>query len=218
MRRGLFPEEVERYVANVVVRETDIERRLRAETARLPQGGMQISADQGRLLGLLVRLLGARRAIEVGTFTGYSALALASAMPDDGVLVCCDVNEAWTSIAKRYWAEAGVARRIDLRIAPARDTLAILIDNGGSGSYDLAFIDADKTGYDVYYEACLALLRPGGVVALDNMLWGGAVANPRAHDPDTEALRTLNAKIRDDGRVDACLLTVGDGVMLARKR
>ena len=128
MRRGLFPEEVERYVANVVVRETDIERRLRAETARLPQGGMQISADQGRLLGLLVRLLGARRAIEVGTFTGYSALALASAMPDDGVLVCCDVNEAWTSIAKRYWAEAGVARRIDLRIAPARDTLAILIE------------------------------------------------------------------------------------------
>jgi predicted O-methyltransferase YrrM len=179
---------------------------------------MQIGADQGALLALLAKLVGARRAIEIGTFTGYSALAVASALPADGKLICCDVSEEWTSIARRYWQEAGVAGRIELRLAPATDTLAALLKQGGAETFDFAFIDADKPNYDAYYEACLKLLRRGGAIALDNTLWSGKVADPDVHDEDTDALRAINAKIRDDGRVDACLLTVGDGVMLVRKR
>lgn len=217
-RRSLLPEAVERYVETVATRESDVQRRLREETARLPHAGMQVGPDQAALLALLVRLVGARRAIEVGTFTGMSALAVASALPADGRLVCCDVSEPWTAVARRYWAEAGVADRIDLRLAPAAETLASLLREGAAGSFDLAFIDADKTSYDGYYEACLALLRPGGLVALDNTLWGGSVADPDARDADTVALRALNLKVRDDARVDAVLLTVGDGVTLARKR
>jgi len=142
----------------------------------------------------------------------------AAALPDDGKLICCEVNEEWTNIARRYWAEAGLAERIELRLAPAIDTLTTLLRTGGEGAFDFAFIDADKPAYDAYYEVCLKLLRPGGVIALDNMLWAGSVADPHAHDADTDALRSLNAKIRDDTRVDACLVTIGDGVMLARKR
>jgi predicted O-methyltransferase YrrM len=179
---------------------------------------MQIGADQGVLLAFLIRLLGARRAVEVGTFTGYSALAVAGALPADGRLVCCDISEEWTTIARRYWAEAGLADRIELRLAPAGDTLAHLLQRDGAGSYDFAFIDADKTGYDAYYEACLELVRVGGLIAIDNVLWSGTVADPADQRPDTVALRALTAKIRDDARVDACLLSVGDGVMLARKR
>jgi caffeoyl-CoA O-methyltransferase len=179
---------------------------------------MQIGADQGALLAMLVRSMGARRAIEIGTFTGYSALAVASALAPDGKLVCCDISEEWTSVARRYWQEAGVANRIELKLAPATETLTALIRDGGAGTFDFAFIDADKTNYDAYYESCLKLLRIGGLIALDNMLWSGRVADPQVHDADTDALRALNAKIRDDARVDACLLTVGDGVMLAQKR
>jgi caffeoyl-CoA O-methyltransferase len=218
MRRSLLPDDVERYVREQITAETPLQRRLRADTAKLPNGSMQISADQGALLALLMRVIGARRAIEIGTFTGYSALAIASALPAEGRLVCCDINKEWTDIALRHWAEAGVAQKIDLRLAPALDTLRGLLRELGADAFDFAFIDADKTNYDAYYEACLKLVRSGGLIALDNMLWGGQVADPTTHDADTDALRALNLKIRNDARVDACLLTVGDGVMVARKR
>jgi predicted O-methyltransferase YrrM len=216
--RSLLTEALDRYLGTVVVHESPVQKRLRAETSKLPEGGMQIGADQGVFLAFLTRLIGARRAIEVGTFTGYSALSVASALPPDGRLVCCDVNEEWASIARRYWAEAGVADRIELRLAPARDTLAQLKKRDGAGSYDFAFIDADKTGYDAYYEACVDLLRVGGLIAIDNVLWGGTVADPSDTSADTVALRAITAKIRDDPRVDACLVSLGDGVMLARKK
>ncbi|HEY8368807.1 MAG TPA: class I SAM-dependent methyltransferase [Thermodesulfobacteriota bacterium] len=218
MPRSLLPEPVDRYVNEVITRESEVARRLRAETSALPEAGMQIGPDEAALLGLLARLVGARRAIEIGTFTGMSALAVASALPPDGRLVCCDTSETWTRIARRYWAEAGVADRIDLRLGPARATLETLLAQGEAGTYDFAFIDADKTEYDAYYEACLALLRPGGLVLVDNVLWSGAVADPAEQDPDTTAIRALNLKIRDDPRVDAVLLTVGDGLTVARKR
>ncbi len=216
--RSLIPEAVERYVTQDITRETEIQKQLRAETARLPEAGMQIGADQGALLALLARAIGARMAIEIGTFTGYSALAVASVLPAGGRLFCCDISEEWTTIARRYWKQAGVADRIELRLARAAQTLAELRSEHGAGAFDFAFIDADKSAYDGYYEACLELVRAGGLILLDNMLWSGNVADPGVHDVDTDALRALNAKIRDDRRVDACLLTVGDGVVLARKR
>jgi len=215
--RSLLPQAVDDYLRTEVARETPVLQRLRAETSRLPMGGMQIGADQGMLLAFLARLIGARNAIEVGTFTGYSALSVASALVPGGRLVCCDISEEWTAIARRYWAEAGVADRIELHLQPAQLTLGELLRNNGAGSFDFAFIDADKTGYDDYYESCLALLRRGGLIAIDNVLWSGTVADPADQKPDTVALRNLTAKIRDDSRVDACLLTVGDGVLLARK-
>jgi O-methyltransferase len=218
MSRSLLPEAVERYVTRDIALETDTQKKLRAETARLPQAGMQIGADQGALLALLARAIGTKMALEIGTFTGYSALAVAAALPAGGRLFCCDVSQEWTAIARRYWKEAGLAERIELRLAPALQTLAALRSEHGAGSFDFAFIDADKSSYDAYYEACLELIRVGGLIALDNMLWSGSVADPNVHDSDTDALRALNAKIRDDHRVDACLLTVGDGLMLARKR
>jgi predicted O-methyltransferase YrrM len=218
MARSLLPESIERYVGFVIAKETTLQRRLRAETAKLPMAGMQIGADQGALLMLLVRLIGAKRALEVGTFTGYSALAVASALPGDGKLIACDVSEEWTQVARRYWREAGLAGRIELRIGPAAETLTRLLREGAAETFDFAFIDADKTGYDMYYELCLRLVRPGGLIAIDNVLWSGAVADTQKHDADTEALRALNLKIRDDVRVDAALLTVGDGLMLARRR
>ena len=217
MPRSLLPEDVERYVAVEMTRESPLQQRLREETHALPMGMMQIGADQGALLRLLVRTVAARRAVEIGTFTGYSALAVASALPADGKLVCCDISDEWTRIGKRYWEEAGVAARIDLRLGPALATLDALLREYGAGSFDFAFIDADKSNYDGYYEACLRLLRAGGLILLDNMLWSGKVAQPDVHDADTDALRALNVKIRDDERVDACLLSVGDGVMVARK-
>lgn len=217
-KRSLVPAEVERYVSGVVTRETPAQARLRRETARLPMGRMQIGADQGAFFALLAHLTGARRALEIGTFTGYSALAVAAALPPQGRLTACDVSEEWTSMARKHWGAAGVSSKIDLRLAPARETLAALVREGKANTYDFAFIDADKTSYDAYYEACLTLVRPNGLIALDNMLWGGAVADPAVKDPDTRALRALNRKIRNDRRVEACLLTVGDGVMLVRKK
>lgn len=178
---------------------------------------MQIGADQGAFLSLLVSAIGAKRAIEIGTFTGYSAISIASALPEDGRLICCDVSEEWTGIAKRYWKEARLDARIDLRLAPALDTLNGLLGDDGEGTFDFVFIDADKTGYDAYYEACLKLLCRGGVMAIDNTLWGGAVAEKKG-DADTEALKVLNLKLADDSRVDSSLLTIGDGVTLVRKR
>jgi predicted O-methyltransferase YrrM len=214
----LVSDPVEQYVEGFGSRETPVRQRLRAETAKLPQAGMQIGPDQGALMAMLIRLTGARRALEVGTFTGYSALSVAEALPPDGRLVACDISEEWTAIARRYWREAGLDGKIELRLGDARSTLAVLRREAGDGSFDFAFIDADKSGYDHYYEACLHLVRPGGLILLDNVLWSGKVADPEVQDPDTTAIRQLNAKIAADARVEACLLTVGDGVMVARKR
>ena len=214
----LVADPIEQYVERLGSRETPARQRLRAETATLPQAGMQIGADQGALMALLIRLIGARRALEIGTFTGYSAMAVAEALPPDGRLVTCDISEEWTGIARRYWREAELDGKIELRLGDARGTLVALRREAGEGSFDFAFIDADKSGYDHYYEACLQLVRPGGLILIDNVLWSGKVADPEVRDQDTVAIRELNAKIAADSRVEACLLTVGDGVMLVRKR
>jgi predicted O-methyltransferase YrrM len=217
MKRSLLPDSIEQYVDDFVTVETEVQQRLRAETSVLPKAGMQIGADQGAFMALLVRLIGARRALEIGTFTGYSAMAVAAALPPGGRLITCDVSEEWTAIARRYWREAGLSDTIELRLGDARGTLAALRIEAGDSSFDFAFIDADKPGYDGYYEACLHLVRPGGLILIDNVLWSGKVADPEILDPDTVALRALNAKIREDSRVEACLVAIGDGVMVARK-
>jgi len=206
------------YMLKVSVREPEILARLRAETQRLQDPEMQIGPEQGQFMGLLVELTGARRIVEIGTFTGYSTLVMAQAMPAGGHVVACDIDPEATGIARRYWEEAGVAERIDLRIAPALETLDALLDEGHGETFDAAFIDADKERYDAYYERCLRLLRAGGLVMIDNVLWGGSVADPSRHDPGTEAIRALNAKIHDDDRVSVSLLPIGDGLTLARKR
>ena len=208
---------IDAYLRRVSVRDTDVQRRLREETAALVQAGMQICPEQGQLMRMLAGLIGARRAIEVGVFTGYSALCVALALPEDGELVACDVNEEWTSIARRYWSEAGVASRIRLHLAPALETLDALIGEGRGGEFDMAFIDADKISYDLYYERCLELLRPGGLVLVDNVLWSGKVADENDGSADTVALRAFNAKLGDDSRIDLCMLPVGDGLTIARK-
>ena len=211
-------DELAAYVVEVGTREPELLVRLREETAALPQHGMQIAPEQGAFLALLVELIGARRCIEVGTFTGYSSTVVALALPEDGRLVCCDVSEEWTSLAKKYWDEAGVAGKIDLRIAPAAETLDRLLADGEEDAFDFAFIDADKAGYDGYYERVLRLVRPGGLIALDNTLWGGEVLDRDTDDKDTRALRALNAKLADDERITLCLLPLADGVTLARRR
>ena len=206
------------YMNEVSLRELPLLRQLREETSRLAQRSMQISPAQGQFMALLVRLIGARRCIEVGVFTGYSSLCVAAALPADGRIVACDVSEHWTGIASRYWEEGGVAHKIDLRLAPAVETLDALLAAGGSASYDFAFIDADKTNYVAYYEQSLQLLRPGGLVLVDNTLWSGRVADPEVADKDTVALRHFNEHLHRDGRVDLSLLPVGDGLTLARKK
>ena len=211
------PQHILDYVLSVT-RETDVQRRLRERTASMPEAEMQISPDEASFLWFLVRAIGARKAVEVGTFTGYSALAIASALPLDGQLVCCDISTEWTNVGKPFWREAGVDGRIDLRIGPAIDTLRSLIENRASSTFDFAFIDAEKKEYDAYYELALQLLRPGGVMALDNMLRSGGVVDPNPPDPRNAAVRALNEKIKNDKRVDASLLTIRDGVMLVRKR
>jgi caffeoyl-CoA O-methyltransferase len=206
-----------RYVVEHSVREHPAQAALREATLRLPHAGMQISRDQGAVMALLVRLMGARRTIEVGVFTGYSALTVALALPEDGRILACDVAEEYVAVGRPHWEAAGVAHKIDVRIAPALRTLDACLAAGEAGRYDFAFIDADKTGYDAYYERCLQLLRPGGLVAIDNVLWSGAVARP-AGDADTAALQALNDKLLRDERVDLAMLAISDGVTLARKR
>ncbi len=206
------------YLVRVSVREPPVLRRLREETAELENASMQIAPEQGRLMALLVEVIGARRALEIGTFTGYSSLVVALALPDDGTLVACDVSEEWTAVARRYWAEAGVAHKIDLRLAPALETLDALLAAGEGGSFDFAFIDADKEPYPAYYERVLRLLRPGGLVLVDNTLWSGRVVDPDVRDAATEAIRAFNAKLAADDRVSLSMLPVGDGVTLALKR
>ena len=206
------------YLLDVSLREPDVLRRLREETAKIPAAAMQIAPEQGQFMALLVELMGARKAIEVGTFTGYSSLSVALALPPGGRLVACDVNEEWTAVARRYWAEAGVADRIDLRLGPALETLDGLIAEGEAGTFDFAFIDADKAGYDAYYERILTLLRPGGLVSVDNVLWSGRVIDTAKQDSDTRAIRAFNEKIHADPRVSLSLVPIGDGLTLARKR
>ena len=210
-------EALETYLREVSLREPGTLRRLREETAALPEAQMQIAPEQGQFLHLLVGLTGAKRIIEIGTFTGYSALWMARALPEDGRLVACDVSEEWTAIARRYWEEAGVAERIDLRIAPALETLDTLLEEE-RGHYDLAFIDADKANYEAYYEACLKLLDSTGLVVVDNTLWSGRVIDPAVDDEDTVAIRRFNDKLHADERVDLSLLPLADGLTLARKR
>jgi caffeoyl-CoA O-methyltransferase len=206
------------YILSVSLRETPLMKRLREETAALPGAGMQIPPEQGQFMAFLVKLVRARRCLEIGTFTGYSALWVASALPEGGSLTCCDTNTKTTAIATRYWKEAGVADKIDLQLAPAMKTLEKLISAGATGTFDFIFIDADKKNYDGYYEAALKLLRPDGLIVFDNILWGGAVADDTANDTDTAALKKLNAKLHKDERISLSLLPVGDGVTLALKR
>ncbi len=207
-----------RYLLGHSLRETAVQRRLREATAQLPEAQMQIAPEQGQFMQLLVRLTGARTIVELGTFTGYSALAMALALPVDGRLITCDLDQAWTAIARRYWAEAGVAEQIELRLGRALDTLAEMLAAGAAGTVDLVFIDADKKNYPAYYERALELLRPGGLVLIDNVLWGGAVADPGVTDAATTAIRALNDRLHHDARVDVSLLPLGDGLTLARKR
>lgn len=206
------------YLLQHSLRETDTMQRLREVTAQQEWSQMQIAPEQGQFMALLVELLGAKRIIEVGTYTGYSALCMAQALPEDGQLICCDVSEEWTSIGQDFWQQAGVAERIQLHIAPALDTLQQLLEQGEAGQFDMAFIDADKTNYPQYYEQCLQLLRPGGLLLLDNMLWDGAVANPENQEESTQVLRALNTQLQQDERVSVSVVPIGDGVSLVRKR
>lgn len=209
---------INQYISDHLGAEHPVLQALRERTAPMEGTGMQISHEQACFMSTLLRAIGARRTLEIGVFTGYSALMTALALPEDGRLIACDISEEWTRIAREYWQRAGVADKIDLRLAPAADTLQALLDAGEASSFDFAFIDADKTGYETYYELCLKLLRPGGVIALDNCLWGGRVADAGDQDEDTRAIRALNDRIAADSRVDASLIPVGDGVYLVSKR
>jgi len=202
------------YVRRYGVREHEVLARLRERTAPMEMANMQIGPDQGAFMATIVRLVGARRILEIGTFTGYSSTVMALAMPPDGRMLCCDVSREWTDIAREAWQEAGVADRIELRLGPAVETVASL----GDASFDLAFIDADKPSYDAYYEGCLRVVRPGGLIMIDNTLWSGRVADPSENDEQVTAIRALNEKIAGDERVDPVILPIGDGLTLARIR
>ncbi len=206
------------YLVAVSVREPPVLAELRAETAAMPSAGMQISPEQGQFMRLLVELIGARRALEIGVFTGYSSTCVALGLPEDGEIVACDVSAEYTSVARRYWQRAGVESRISLRLGPAVATLDALLAAGQAGSFDFAFIDADKENYGAYYERSLQLLRRGGLLAIDNVLWGGSVANPDDNKPSTAAIRALNLTLKSDERVSVSLVPIGDGLFLARKR
>lgn len=205
------------YLLDTGFRDDPLLQELRDETARMPNGVMQIAPIQGQFMALLAQIGGVRKALEIGTFTGYSSLSVARALPADGHLICCDVSREFTDVARRYWAKAGVADKIDLRLGPALETLAGLLKNEAA-SFDMVFIDADKNNYPHYYEAALGLLRPGGMLLIDNVLWGGDVADPTITDQETTTLRNLNARVKADPRVEFCLLPIADGLTLIRKR
>ncbi len=211
-------DELHAYVLQVGVRETPILARLREETARLPEQDMQIAPEQGAFMALLVELIGARRCLELGTFTGYSSLAVALALPPDGRIVCCDVSTEWTDVARRYWAEAGVEDRVELRLAPGMETLDELLADGQADTFDFAFLDADKRNYPAYYERIVRLLRPGGLLCVDNVFWGGDVVRPEVDDEDVRAVRALNERVARDDRVTISIVPIADGLTLARKR
>ncbi len=200
-----------------IIREPEILKQLRDETAPLKAAGMQISAEQGQFMAFLVKLIGAKKTLEVGVFTGYSSLAVALALPPEGKIIACDVSEEWTSLARRFWKKAGVEQKIDLRLAPAVQTLHNLISSGEAGSFDFAFIDADKENYETYYELALQLVRQGGVIGIDNTLWSGRPADPSEQDPTTVGFRTLNQKLLKDERINLSVLPIGDGLTLAMK-
>jgi predicted O-methyltransferase YrrM len=206
------------YLCEVSLREAPVLQRLREVTATLPEARMQIAPEQGQFMALLARLIGARCYLEVGVFTGYSSLAVALALPEDGRVIACDLSPQWTRIAQRWWREGGVSHKVELRLAPAADSLRALETEGMAGQIDMAFIDADKTGYAGYYEQSLKLLRRGGLLLVDNTLWGGAVCDPAKHDDDTEAIRRFNTALHADERIDLSLVPIGDGLTLARKR
>jgi len=210
--------ELHQYLQSVSIRDNEVLRALREETAKEELARMQISPEQGQFMALLIKLLGARRTIEVGVFTGYSALSVATALPQDGQIIACDIDERWTKIAQRYWEQAGVAHKIALHLAPALKTLDRLLLEGQQDQFDFAFIDADKENYQNYYERCLTLVRPGGLIAVDNVLWGGSVINPDKQDLDTRCIRAFNEQLLNDERVDISLIPIGDGLTLARKR
>jgi predicted O-methyltransferase YrrM len=211
-------EMVTRFIDEQMSREIPVQQALRVETRKLSDAGMMSRPESDALLQLLIKLTGAKRVIEVGTFTGSGSLAMALALPKEGRIIACDVSAEWTAIGRKHWEKAGVAHKIDLRLAPASETIAALLKDGAAGTFDMAFIDADKPGYDSYYEGCLKLVRQGGLLVLDNMLWSGNVADPDVHDSNTDALRALDLKIKGDSRVDFCLLSADDGILLARKR
>ena len=213
-----LPPDLQAYLVEHGVREPDILKRLREETALLPQHDMQIAPEQGAFMAMLVSLIGARRCIELGTFTGYSSLAVALALPADGRIVCCDVSEEWTSVARRYWSEAGVAERVELRLGPALETLDELIAGGASGTFDFAFIDASKREYPDYHERILRLLRQGGLALYDNVLWEGGVIDESMADEDTVGVRRLNDRLIGDERVSISMIPVADGLTLVQKR
>jgi caffeoyl-CoA O-methyltransferase len=217
-RHFSFDERTYDYLVTTSVRETEVAERLREETQKLPMAQMQISPDQGQFMQLLVQLIKARKTLEVGVFTGYSSLWVALGLPEDGRIVACDVSEEYTAIARRYWEEAGVAQKIDLQLRPALKTLDDLLTKGDAGTFDFAFIDADKSDYENYYERALRLVRTGGLIAIDNTIWSGRVADPNEKDADTVAIRKLNEKLLDDRRIALSMLTVGDGLTLAMKR
>lgn len=207
------------YLLDVSVEESALLRELREETAAsVDYAVMQISPEQGQFMTLLMRLMGVRRAIEIGTYTGYSSICIACGMPEDGELVCCDINQEWTDMAQHYWRRANLQHKITLHLRPALDTLQALLEQGRAGEFDFVFIDADKQNYPAYYEHALALLRPGGLIAIDNTLWSGAVADPADQEPGTRAIRRMNALLKDDNRVDKCMLPLGDGLALALKK
>jgi predicted O-methyltransferase YrrM len=214
----LFPEHIYEYLISNSLREPAILRRLREETAALPRASMQISPEHGQFMALIIQLMGARRTLEVGVFTGYSSLAVALALPSDGKIVACDISEEYTGVARKYWKEAGVDHMIDLRLAPALETLRGLMAQGEHSRFDFAFIDADKTNYEGYYECAMELIRPGGLIMIDNVLWSGRVADAAENDADTVALRAFNKKLHADSRVALSMLPLSDGVTLALKR
>jgi len=205
------------YLLSVSLREPTILTQLRQETSQLPMSRMQISPEQGQFMALLVKLIGAKKTLEVGVFTGYSSLVVALALPADGKIVACDVSEEYTSVARRYWQQAGVADKIDLHIAPALETLDNLLTTGEAGTFDFAFIDADKSNYNNYYERCLELIRPGGLIAIDNVLWSGKVADTEIQDNQTNKIRALNSKLHQDSRITLSLVPIADGLTLAMK-
>ena len=206
------------YLLDNSLREPDVLESLRKETAQLPTANMQIAPEQGQFMALLVQLIGAQKTIEVGVYTGYSALAVAVALPDNGQILACDISEEYTSVARRYWQKANVTNKIDLHLAPATETLNKAISQGKSASFDFAFIDADKENYGEYFELCLELLRPGGLIAVDNVLWGGSVIDPEKQDVDTCAIRAFNQQLLSDDRVDISMVPIADGLTLARKK
>lgn len=213
-----LPETLHHYLLSASLREPPILARLREETASHPRARMQVPPEHGQFLSLIIQLMGARHTLEVGVFTGYSSLAVALALPEDGRITACDISEEYTAIARRYWQEAGVDHKIDLQLRPALESLHELLARGEQSKFDFAFIDADKTNYENYYEAALELVRPGGLIMVDNVLWSGAVADPAVNDADTNALRAFNKKLHDDSRIELSMLPLGDGVTLALKR